>query len=202
MSHPYPHGQSPFKIKGLAYRGVVRDADERIPGGLNRIAAELGDGELREFLLQPFMASSWSDVLPMLPLVETLSRRFGQSPESYTRDRARAQAAEDLDGVYKVLLKVVSPRIVATRLPRLTASYFNWGKVEVWELEARRVRASRSQIPEPLIAWYEAVTQPYVQLALTHAGGKSARFACVESLPDAPLHGLPTRKLVFEATWL
>lgn len=194
-------GESPFRIKGLAYRSLMRDVERRVPGGVAGLVAGLRDPQLQRFVAQPFLAASWYDVLPMTELAAHIAKELGLSPDEYTRELSRAQAAEDLVGVYRTLLAVVSPRLVVNRLPRLTQRYFSWGEIHTEALGSSRMRVLRTQVPVCLTDWYAAVSSPYVAYSMQKAGAASPRFELVHAKAAASLHGVPTRTLVFEASW-
>jgi hypothetical protein len=98
---PRPAGTSPFQIKGIPYRGLAYLVSRTLPHGLDDLCEALDDAALREFVRQPFLASSRYDVLPIRPLMMTLARLLGRPssarcwapPRSTTGTSARLASA-------------------------------------------------------------------------------------------------------------
>ncbi|HJL16458.1 MAG TPA: hypothetical protein RMH99_12425 [Sandaracinaceae bacterium LLY-WYZ-13_1] len=199
-SWPFEWGRSPFRMKGIAYRSFVQFLEADVPGGLDGVAARLSSDALRRFLRQPFLAASWYDAAPSVPLNEAAADLLGRDVGELMRERGRIQAEEDLAGVYSWLLKVASPRAVATRLPRLTARYFDWGGVEIEEESPEHVVAVRTGVPRYLAVWYDRVATPFLAYALERAGARELRMTTSTRL-DAPAHGVRCCALAFDMRW-
>lgn len=198
---PFPVGQSPFKIKGNAYRGHIDYADANVPGGMRAAVAALSDPVQREFLCQPFMASSLYDVFPLVALAYSCARLAGTTISDYMRIRTRHQAERDLNGVYRLILRLVSPETVAARLPQITSQYFNFGSGEIRKRGPQWVEAVRGGMPVGLINWYGLVAQNYVTRALELNGARNPRARMLPPTPDGKAHGIDLVSMTFEFRW-
>src|SRR6185312_17279254 len=106
---PPPFGESAFHVKGVIYLGTRAFFDAQVPGGYAGLVSAIHDPALRAFFTQPFLASSWYDVLPVAPLIEIEARVMGLSLEDYLGRRTLFQADRDMGGVYKYLLRAAYP---------------------------------------------------------------------------------------------
>jgi hypothetical protein len=194
-------GQSPFRVKGQAYRGTVERVRERLAAE-GKTFRDVLDVETALFFEQPFLAATFYDVLPIVPLVRLGARLEGLTMSAFVDRISRDQALTDISGVYRLLLRVASPEMVAKRLPRLTAQYFNFGIVEDEGLVAPgKVRMVRRGLPEEIIDWYTTAACSYVSQVLAETGAVNPGARVLGTEPDEPLHGVATRSMRFEFTW-
>src|SRR5690349_4733816 len=68
---PFAPGESPFRGKGVTYRNFVDYVEEHLPGGRERLLAAIADPALRAFAAQRFLAGTFYDQMPMIPIFET-----------------------------------------------------------------------------------------------------------------------------------
>jgi hypothetical protein len=197
---PFGPGKSPFHVKGIAYRSHLEYTDRHLPGGM-RAAAELLSPEVRAYVEQPFLASSWYDVFPYVALGAASARLAGMTHLAFVRQRAVVQASEDIRGAYRLLLWVTSPQTVAQRLVRIVGRYFDYGQAEIVRSERGHVEAVRKRVPEPLAAYLPAVAEPYADTALRAAGAKNVVARARPPERDGELHGLPTVSVRFDMRW-
>ena len=202
LTLPFEPGGSPFRIKGVAYRGHVEYCDRFVPGGHRAALEALGRPAVREFFDQPFLASSYYDVFPLAMAGIGCSRALGVSFLDFVAQRSRWQAAEDVKGVYRLVLKVAAPQMLASRLPRFIAQYFDFGGVELVDVQPGRVSAMRTGIPAPLAEWYIAVSEPYVEVILEKAGAKNV--VTTKNLPidlEEHAHGVDLLRIPMLIEW-
>jgi hypothetical protein len=195
---PFRAGTSPFHVKGVAYLGHVDYAEKHIPGGAQVVAAAMHDTALREFLEQKFLAASWYDVFPMVPVWYACAKLLHQNPTDFLRERMRYQAASDIHGVYRFLLKLASAKAIALRLPRVMQQYFDFGVSESRVVGPGLVRAKVSGVPEPIVPWFRLAGETYTAIALELAG---IAFVQVRRLPISPAgeaHGVRLVSLGFD----
>lgn len=194
-------GTSPFRIKGTGYRGHMTYAAANVPGGVDAMLAGLSDERLRSFFRQPFLASSWYDILPLLPAGRVCASLMKLPYDQYLRERTRAQARADMSGIYSVMLKVVSPESVALRLPRIVSQYFDFGRVETRRQGPRLVLCTSSGIPRVLHHWYETVVTSYVTVALDIARAGPASVEHEPPEPDGAVVGAATSRFRWTIRW-
>lgn len=197
----FPTGKSPFHIKGLAYRGHNEFTEKHVPGGVAAMLPLLPSDALRDYFKQPFLAASWYDVFPLVAGGIACARLMGMTHPAFMRHRSQLQAKEDIRGVYKVLLKIASPQMVAMRLVRIITQYYDYGGSEVEASQPGLVQAVRTGVPAPLAPSFVCVAEPYAEAALTIAGGKDVRVKAHAPQPDGAAHGVPTVRIRIDLAW-
>jgi hypothetical protein len=188
---PMTAGSSPFHIKGVAYIGHTEYADAFIPGGSAAVVTSFRDAALRDFFGQRFLAASWYDALPMVPVWHACARILGQAPTDFLRIRARHQATRDIHTVYRFILKLVSAQAVALRVPHLVQRYFDFGTVESVVVRPGLVRASLQGVPTYLSQWLRTVSETYLEVALELAGVKFAQLRRLPVTAHGEAQGFP-----------
>lgn len=168
-----PLGAGPFHVKGVLYLGTQKYFGSEVPGGLPRLVETLEDPAVREFIQGKFLPSSWYDVLPVAPLIRAEAEVCHQTVPSYLRKRAAFQAREDISGVYRWLLKLASPELVALKLPRLLTQIFDFGDSNAERLDERVVQIELREFPAVLGEWYSTAFEVYAETALALAGAKN-----------------------------
>jgi hypothetical protein len=121
--------------------------------------------------------------------------------EHYLLERTREHARRDLAGLYRLLMRAVSPRTVALFLPKLTTRYHDWGGIDARLRGPRCVETVRTGVPQPLCAWYATVACVFAEAALEIAGAPGPRVVLSSSVPDGATLGVATHEFVFEITW-
>src|ERR1700748_3163446 len=107
---PFAPGTSPFRVKGSVYLATHEFFAQRVRGGMDTLYAELrNEPALLAFMQQKFLPSSWYDVLPVAQLIEAEARAMGVPLGQYLRVRTRYQADRDIAGVYRFIMRLVSP---------------------------------------------------------------------------------------------
>lgn len=122
------------------------------------------------FLRQPFLAASWYDVFPSLAVCEAGGAVAGCGAREFSRRVADAQAARDISGLYRFLLKLVSPDGILERLPRVAKQYFDFVDVTVKKLGPGAYESHITGIPAVLVEQYRDVTGAFLDRALRGAG--------------------------------
>jgi hypothetical protein len=200
---PFAPGEAPFHIKGVAYTRSLAYIDGRVLGGRAAVLGALvaGDAALRRFFEQPFLASAWYDVFPLVALFGAAARRVSVPSVTFLREVSRHQASEDIHGIYRFMLKLVSPERIIERLPRVAAQYFDFVTAEVRKLGARSYESIGHGVPAPLLDLYMAVTENFLLVALETAGAKNPRNIWSPSEPEGEAHGLLLMQTRRELTW-
>src|SRR5437868_1124806 len=98
---PVAPGDSPFHIKGPAYRGFVTFAARVIPGGLDALVAAFDGRRLGYFVRQPFLASARYDVLPFVPIFDAAATLLGVTLDGLVRTTTAEQTRYDAKTAYK-----------------------------------------------------------------------------------------------------
>lgn len=187
---PFAPGESPFHVKGGSYRGHRAFVDEHVPGGFAAMLERL-DPAAQKFYAQTFLASSWYDLAPLVAIAPVCGAALGISADEYVRKRAKLQVEQDIRGVYGFLIKLVSARTIATRLPRLISLYFDFTETVTRTVEDHRVVTEHHGLPGPLAPWLSAVATAYLErvLELTKAGDHQVKAGGLQQEGEA--HGVP-----------
>lgn len=196
-----PLGTGPFHVKGVLYLGTQKYFGTEVPDGLARLATTLDDASVREFIQQKFLASSWYDVLPVAPLIRAEAEVCHQTVPSYLRKRAAFQAREDIGGVYRWLLKLASPEMVALKLPRLLTQIFDFGDSFTERLDDHSVHIELRAFPAVLTEWYSTAFEVYAETALGLAGGKNISLVLRPTPTGKHASGVELVTLKGDAHW-
>lgn len=196
----FAFGESPFHAKGVLYLGTQSFFEANMIGGLAAFAREIADPELRAFITQKFLASSWYDVMPVPALIAAEARALRMPLEAYLLHRTRWQAKKDLGGVYAWVLRLASAEAVVEKLPRVFAQMFDFATIEVSTVEGRHAKFEMTGIPEPLFNWLDTVLGVYADTALKLAGARKVESA-VAADPLTERAGVPIIRVRLEVAW-
>ncbi len=200
---PFAFGQSPYRVKGLAYLGLRDSFDKRVPGGMRGVVARIGRTEVEAFFEQHFLPSSTYDILPLIEASQTAARICGVPWREFVRVGSRLQAERDLNGVYRAFLRLATPKLVVDRIPRILMQYMTFGAVEGQMTAPRRFEGVSRGLPRPVAPWMLAIAEGFVPILLETAGAKDAALLShpptVEEGSGAGLEHLTTR---FSVSWV
>lgn len=185
---PFPVGKSPFRIKGSGYLLHMQYVDEQLPGGRAAMRAAIRSPELREFFDQTFFAGHLVDIYPLVAVGHICARIQGVSFERFIRLRSRHQAEGDLRLFRKLILRIASPEMLATRIPVITASYFDFASAEVVEKKPESIVAMLHGVPREIAPWMGYVCDETVRFMLEYNGVKGLKSKFV-SEPEGKRDG-------------
>jgi hypothetical protein len=191
-------GASSFHVKGIVYKRTHEYFRERHPVGPTAVLEHLPTAELRAFFEQPFTAGGWYDALPIAPLIRAEARALGQPLSAYLRDRAEFQARLDVNGLYRMLLKLATPELVASRLPRMIGQVVDFGAVELSEQRKGHVVATIRGMPHSLTEWYSSAITVYCEVALGLAGAPNPRVFLAGAPITSTKDGQPLVDITYE----
>jgi len=197
---PFPVGESPFRIKGSGYLLHLQYVDEHLPGGRPAMFAALADPKLRAFFEQTFFVSHLVDIFPLVVVGHTCARIQGVTFERFIRTRARHQAEGDLRLFRKLILRIASAEALATRIPAITASYFDFARAEVLEKHPEAITAVLHGVPKLIAPWMSYVTEETVRFMLEYNGVKDLRVRTI-SEPTEQAHGQEIVSLRSQLKW-
>ncbi len=197
----FEFGRSPFHAKGVLYEGTQTFFEKNVPGGFARLVETIGPGPLADFINRDFIASNWYDVLPAPALIVYEAETMGLSVDEYLHRRTQWQVEQDTGGVYRVLLKVVSARKVADRLPILVSQMFDFCELKVERPADKQRIAHFGGVPETLEPWLRVSLRLYTEHVLTRAGARSVDFQLLDTRPEPPREGVARVRLAFDVTF-
>ncbi len=189
-----------FRVKGLVYQGAREFYATAVIGGLDAVHAELRHPGLEAFWAQHFVPGGWYDILPIVEISRSAAHAAGVPHLRFVRDNAAWVARRDIGGVYRALLKLASPSLVATRLPRAALQYFDFGSAE-GNVTGNTLRAWQRGVPEPLGRWLIACVEGFAPVALGAAGAQNVvvRAELPESAGED--RGQRVVNLAYEIRW-
>jgi hypothetical protein len=185
----------------VLYRGTQSFFRETVPGGMEALVATMGPGPLADFISQSFMASSWYNVMPVPQLIEAEARTCKQPLDEYLLHRTRWQSQQDLNGVYRFLLKLISPEHVVERLPTLLTRMFDFPTLAVEKPAERERLAHFGNIPVVLDAWLRQAFSVYIDAILKHAGAQAVDVGFTSGRDPATVSGIPVETLTCRIVW-
>lgn len=198
---PFVPGEGPFRVKGVAYQGLIASFDARVPGKAAGVFAKLEDPDARRFFEQPFLAGSTYDIFPLLDASQLAARVVDQSWREFVRGGARLQAERDLKGVYRLFLKLATPSLVVERLPRILVQYFAFGSLSGELVSKTRYEARVRGVPKQVATWLGSVGEGFVPVVMSTTGAAEPRFVIHPSEPDGSAHGIDLVSARFAIVW-
>ena len=174
---PFSPGEGPFRVKGTAYRGHLEYVAAEVQGGVPRMLEGFEDQRLAAYLEQPFLASSFYDLHPLVMAAGPSADLSGLTPRAFAETRSRRQAPKDLRGVYRFLLSMVPTRTVARRIPQLFTQLFDFGKAEISREECSEIDATFDGIPSALAPRF-GTCAPTVSQRFALRGLRGRRSRC------------------------
>ncbi len=196
---PMPPGTGPFHIKGGGFLGHLAWVDASYPGGRAAFLEALSP-EMRAYFGNVFLASSWYDLLALASAGHVCARTLGMRYRAFVAMRSRHQAQLDLTGMYRMLLRLASPRMVASRIPKVMAQYLDFGSSRVLDESDGGVTFEIAGVPTLLVDWMSGVYEGFLDVVVTTAGGKTPTFRA-DTLHHASSHGFPAVTLRVDARW-
>ena len=195
-------GSSPFHTKGLVYKGAKDFYASRVPGGLEQVFARIQARDLLTFFQQEFLSGAHYDILPLIPISEAAARATGISHEELVSENARWVAERDVNGIFKLFLKLTSARLVASMLPKASMQYFNFGTARGRLIGENQLDAFQTGIPVQLAPWMVWVVRGFAPVPLVLAGARNVAV----SQPDRPeaegrIQEYDVCKMVWRITW-
>lgn len=172
---PHPIGSAPYRIKGSGYMLHMQWVDEHLPGGRAAMNAAIRSPELRAFFDQTFFAGHFFDIYPLVVVGHTCARILGTSFEKFIRLRSRHQAEGDMKLFRKMILRVASAEMLATRIPAICASYFDFATTEVVEKKTASITGLVHGVPKDIAPWMSYVADETVRFMLEYNGVKNLR---------------------------
>ena len=107
------------------------------------------------------------------------------------------QAKQDVKGIYRSFVRILSNRTVATQLPRLFGLYLDFVRTEVEEVEDGVLRATLHGVPAAMAGWFATIFPSYMETILEVGGFDAGPLPLRGPGPDGEAHGVRTVWLGF-----
>ncbi|MGZ3424133.1 MAG: hypothetical protein ACXWUG_07565 [Polyangiales bacterium] len=200
-SLPVPVGTSGFRVKGHGLRARMDVYDRVVPGGRAAVLAAIEDPTVRAYLSGPILAASWYDLFAHA-LLDIAAADVRKLPVWESLSNASAlQAEADAQGIYRLLLKVVSPHMLVRKLGAISSQYFDHGTVEVERIDDRAARMTRTGIANQLYWWWGGILDGYVRALFQLAGAKNLVVHCGVLKTDVPDNPLGIGSFPVDVSW-
>jgi hypothetical protein len=189
-------------VKGHVYQKMRENVAETVDGGVERLLERIEQPAVREFFGQRFFGGSWYDALPMTILAAAHARLLGVPLHYHCRERGRIIAGRDVPGIYRALLKLVSPERLVGQLPRAAALYFDFGVASIEWVAPNVARTTLAGLPDVLGVMLAGIVEGFMATALELTGARDVRVRTVSVVYDGgEVSGICTAALQHEATW-
>lgn len=192
---------SPFRAKGGLFINTRTFFEKNADKGFESLREVLGAGPLRDFVDQHFLSGSWYEVMHVPQLIAAEASAMRMTERRYLRHRTEWQAAADMGGAYRILLRVASPEVVVPRLPKVMTQMFNFADPTVSMLGPKEYRMSVDGVPAALGTWLHTALEIYVEYAITASGGQNAFVAMERPRVLESREGFPMLALSMRVTW-
>lgn len=188
-------------MRGQGWRGILREIEKVVPGGVAAVQASIEDEALSTFVGTRFLPSVYYDILPAVPVLQASARLAGKRFLEHSGEMATSQAQTDLGGIFRFILGLSSPEAVVNKMPFVVRHYFNFGELVVVEKAPRVWTLRRSGVPGSIAGWYGVLASAFNDEALRASGAANPLSRVVDITADGQGHGVPLKSVVFETTW-
>jgi hypothetical protein len=187
---PADLGKSPFRARGVFFDRVTKAAAGS-PGGIPAFLEQIKDDRVRTFAGQNFHWPDWYDALAMVPMQAALCRLQGGDFETLVRKRARAAGEDLVPRIFRMLLKLGSPKAAATHVPRLLDYYFDFVETAIDVSDSEGVGIMK-HIPRMIAPGFVNTALGLIEGGLHLMGARRVNGSYSEVTRGAPLHGFET----------
>jgi hypothetical protein len=198
---PFPFGRSPFRQRGSVYLSNFEFWERVVPGGLAAIRAQVNDPAMDRFVTQRFTSSDYYDALPSAFLSAAAARVRKVTIYQHLREHGTFLAERSFNGFSSVLLRVLSTEVVASWLPRLSASYHEFGTVETSRAGPGVIRGQRRGMPRMFLHVWGLTATEVIEQILARSGAEAPRVHVLEPEPDGQVSGYEVFRVGFEVRW-
>ena len=194
-------GESPFRVRGTSYVFHQQYVRERLPGGIQAQGDALSSLREHPFFSTLFLAGGWYDVFPLIAMGHACASVAGVSFDEFVRTRAKDQVDKDLRFVRRLLVQLANPDRVASRLPGVAISYFDFLTLDTVQRSPGRTATRMHGIPVLMVPWFRIVTSAFVQHVMTVNGAKDVRTEIREAKREPDSAGFEMTSVDFAIHW-
>ena len=144
-----------------------------------------------DFLEQRFLASRWYDTYPLAVAGIACAQVIGEPFLDFVYRRACIQAREDIGTMHRTLLRLVSTKTIAKRVPLVAAQYFDFVTTNAADYDDQHVSGELAGIPLDLAPWWATLAKAYVGTAIEIARGDRVSIETISFVPTGHVEGVP-----------
>lgn len=164
------------RAKGVVFLGARDYYTTHVPGGVDAVAKLLSPAT-RDFFGGAFLAAGWYPAPPIVEISAAAAKAAAVPHRTLVLNNAAWLAHRDVNGAYRMLLKLATPHMVATRLPRAALQYFNFGSPVGSATGDRTFQGVLSQIPTVMADWMGFAVEGFTPVALQLSGARKPTVA-------------------------
>ena len=146
-------GQSPFRVRGVAYCRMLEDANA-LPGGITAFRKGLAEGNASGFFAQSFRWMEWYDALPLNAGTLVLARMTGVAPEMMARIGGEMAARHLVPRMFRVLLGLSGIRGAVQHISWVLPWFYDFGNARVLSATDDSTSVLLSDVPKIVAATY------------------------------------------------
>lgn len=197
----FPRGETPFRVRGLAYVSVLDYVNRRIPGALPEVQARVAHRPSARYLEQLFVSLGDYDASPLLSLFLAASTLERTPPATFIERRSAASAKADAGGMWKPLLSAKSLEQLIERLPVAFNRYYSPCRARVSDVTNRGFSGELSLVPAQMNGLYVFSTNGFVGACLALAGCENVQFTWDPPRTEGSVDGVSTDTLDFSVSF-
>jgi serine/threonine protein kinase len=189
---PRPAGKSPFRVKGLAYKGLVHYVSTKIDGGMAAVSASLRDPVLRDYLAQSFLASTFYDFFPLVAASAAVAALGNVPLEAFAQSQGRSQAKYDAEHAYRSFIQGRSITDFPSRFRLIATRYYDFGEWEANSFSPKTLTFVERGIPAWAIPWFSPMQSGYISTLVGLVARREASVTVYPTRRDASIEGMQT----------
>ncbi|MDI1434634.1 serine/threonine-protein kinase [Polyangium sorediatum] len=198
---PRPAGRSPFRVKGIAYKGMLHYVSTRLDGGMPSLTNTFRDPILREYLTQPFLASSFYDFFPLVAASAGCASLANVQLEIFAQGQGRAQAKYDADHAYRSFVQGRSIDDFPSRFRLIAQRYYDFGEWEANSFSPGTITFVQRGIPAWAIPWYSPLQSGYISTLVDLVSNKRTSVTVYPTRRDGVIEGIQTVILEMDVSY-
>jgi len=189
---PRPPGKSPFRVKGLAYKGLVHYVSTKVDGGMSAVAGSIREPMLRDYIMQPFLASSYYDFLPLVAASAAVALLTNVPLEIFGQSQGRAQAKYDAEHAYRTFIQGRSIADFPSRFKIIATRYYDFGEWEANSFSPNTLTFVERGIPAWAIPWFSPLQSGYISTLVGLVAKRDASVTVYPTRRDSSVEGMQT----------
>jgi len=189
---PRPAGRSPFRVKGVAYKGLLHYVATRLEGGMAALTGSLRDPVLRDYIAQPFLASSFYDFFPLVAASAACAAVAGVQLEVFAQGQGRAQAKYDAEHAYRTFIQGRSIADFPSRFRLIATRYYDFGEWEANSFSPGTMTFVERGIPAWAIPWHSPMHSGYIGTLVQYVARKETSVTVYPTRRDGVTEGIQT----------
>lgn len=170
-------------VKGVAFKSVLAALDEQVgPGALAAMHERLA-GTDSEVLKYRIVATGWYPISLYRSMWAAIAETTTGPAEALAKQIGRACMQRDMNGVYRLVFKLLSPETVLSLSSKMFSNYYDTGTLTVVEARAGVARASfRGCAGWSRLMWMEILGSS--EMTLEMGGARDLRINYASRIGD------------------